>query len=114
MAITPIQPFLGNGVPAGAPRPAKPAETTSQGAMPPVPVAPQAEQIKQAVQEIRKLVAPAAQSLQFSVDDATGKTIVRVVDSATKEVIRQIPSEEVLAIARALDRLQGLLLRQKA
>jgi hypothetical protein len=37
-----------------------------------------------------------------------------VVDGVTKEVIRQIPNEEVLAIARAMDRLQGLLLKGKA
>ncbi len=47
-------------------------------------------------------------------DDSTGKTVIKVVDSSTNELIRQIPSEEMLEIARALDRLQGLLIRQKA
>jgi len=40
--------------------------------------------------------------------------VVRVLDDATKEVIRQIPSEEALEIAKALDKLQGVLLRQEA
>jgi len=37
-----------------------------------------------------------------------------VVDMATKDVIRQIPTPEVLAIAKALDKLQGLLVKDKA
>ena len=40
--------------------------------------------------------------------------MVKVVDQSTKEVIRQIPSEEMLAIAKALDSLKGLLVRQTA
>jgi len=53
-------------------------------------------------------------SLNFSVDHDLGKVVVKVMDSATKEVIKQIPSEEMLAIARALDKLQGLLVQAKA
>jgi flagellar protein FlaG len=55
-----------------------------------------------------------ARNLQFSVDGSSGKTVVRVVDMETGNVIRQIPSQEALDIARAVDRLQGLLLRQQA
>ncbi|MBL8491536.1 MAG: flagellar protein FlaG, partial [Rhodocyclaceae bacterium] len=42
------------------------------------------------------------------------KTVVKVVDGQTGKMIRQIPSEELLAIAESIDRMQGLLLRQKA
>lgn len=66
------------------------------------------------MQAVQKFVQPIANNLEFSIDDDTGKTVVKVMDTATKEVIRQIPSEEILEIARALDRLQGLFLRQKA
>lgn len=54
-----------------------------------------------------------ARNLLFSIDDDSGRTIVKVVDNATKEVIRQIPSEEILSIAKALDRLKGLLIKQE-
>ncbi len=112
MAIAPIQ-NTGGSAPTSAARPAKPAEPAAQVAVP-VPGQPRPEQVQEAVQQLRQVVAPVARSLQFSVDDATGKTVVKVVDAATQEVIRQMPSEEVLAIARALDRLQGLLLKGKA
>ncbi|MGE5384968.1 MAG: flagellar protein FlaG [Betaproteobacteria bacterium] len=72
------------------------------------------QQVEGAMQAVQKFVQPIANNLEFSIDDDTGKTVVKVMDTATKEVIRQIPSEEILEIARALDRLQGLFLRQKA
>lgn len=112
MAIAPVQ-GTGGSPAAAAPRPAAPAAAAAPQAVP-LPGQARPEQVRQAVQQIRQVVAPVARSLQFSIDDETGKTIVRVVDSATQEVIRQIPSEEVLAIARVLDRLQGLLLRGEA
>ena len=42
--------------------------------------------------------------LQFRIDDATGRTVVTVLDGETNEVIRQIPSEEAL---RLVDRLHS-------
>jgi flagellar protein FlaG len=71
------------------------------------------EQLAQAVTQIQDVIKQTAQSLQFSIDKDTGKTVVKVVDTDSKKVIRQIPSEEVLAIAKALDKLQGLLVKQK-
>ncbi|MBP8132668.1 MAG: flagellar protein FlaG [Zoogloea sp.] len=77
-------------------------------------VQPTAEQLTQAVKQIQDVIKQTAQSLQFSIDKDSGSTIVKVVDTESKKVIRQIPSEEVLAIAKALDKLQGLLVKQQA
>ncbi|WP_079433173.1 flagellar protein FlaG [Zoogloea sp. LCSB751] len=71
------------------------------------------DQLAQAVTQIQDVIKQTAQSLQFSIDKDTGSTVVKVVDTESKKVLRQIPSEEVLAIAKALDKLQGLLVRQK-
>jgi flagellar protein FlaG len=60
------------------------------------------EQVEQTVDEIRRHIDPVDQNLQFSIDKDTGKTIVKLIDSSTKEVLRQIPTEELVAIARAL------------
>jgi len=59
-------------------------------------------------------LAESGADLRFSMDEDSGKLIVRVVDTATKEVIRQIPSEESLAISQSIEKLQGLLVKQKA
>lgn len=95
--------------------PVQARDAAPQPAPPPLqPEKSSAEQMQMAVAEIRRAVAPVARNLQFSIDKETGKTIVTIVDAETNEVIRQIPGDEVLAIARAIDRMQGLLLRQKA
>jgi flagellar protein FlaG len=75
---------------------------------------PGAAEIAQAVEEMRTAIAPVAQNLRFSIDKDIGRTIVKVVDASTDEVIRQIPSEEIVAIAKAMDKLQGLLIKQEA
>ena len=47
-------------------------------------------------------------------DPDTHQTVVRIRDLQTKEVIRQIPSEDALAIARTIEKCQGVILRRKA
>lgn len=99
-------------VASAALRPADPAERPREKRAEPRQESP--ADVAQAARSVEKFVQQMSSDLQFSVDESSGSNVVRVVDRATKEVIRQIPSEEMLAIARALDRLQGLLIRQKA
>lgn len=72
------------------------------------------EQVKQSVDHLNKLMLSLNNDLRFSVDQDTGIKIVKVVDSKTNDVITQLPSKEAVAIAKALDTLQGMLIRQKA
>ncbi len=73
------------------------------------------EQVQKAVEAMKQLIeSKAPNSLSFAIDDSTGKTVIRISDAQTGEMIRQIPSEEMLEIARSLDKLQGLLLQQQA
>ena len=72
------------------------------------------EKLEEAVKQVNDFVQPFNNGLQFSLDDDTGKTIVKVIDKTTDEVIRQFPSEEMLGIAKAIDTMKGLLIQQKA
>lgn len=74
---------------------------------------PSADELQKALDDVAKAVAPMAQSLQFSLDKDSGKTVVKVMDTETNEVIRQIPTEEVLALSQAVDKFKGLLLKQE-
>jgi flagellar protein FlaG len=67
-----------------------------------------------AVQKLNDYVAPALQTIQFSIDEESERIVVKVVDTATQKVLRQIPNEEVMAITKTLDKLQGLVIRQTA
>ncbi|WP_410498785.1 flagellar protein FlaG [Chitinibacter sp. S2-10] len=65
--------------------------------------------INETVQSLNKNVG-----LEFSTDKDTKIRMVKLIDQQSKEVLRQLPNEEVIAIAKALDKLQGLLVREKA
>jgi len=84
-----------------------------------VEVAPQIspEMLKNAVAIINQVMQQSNSSLQFSVDGSTHQPVVRLVDTNTGELIRQIPSEETLAISRSIDEVmhrQGLLFKRTA
>ena len=72
------------------------------------------EALEAAVKQIREFIRSSPASLEFSIDQGSGHVLLRIMDSQTKELILQVPSQEVLAIARALDRFEGLFLKQKA
>lgn len=73
-----------------------------------------AEQVRSAVAEIERIVQMSARNLQFSIDDDSGKTIVSVIDKNTGDLVRQIPSKELMEIAKSVGRMQGLLVNGKA
>lgn len=70
--------------------------------------------LDEVVEQLNDYVQQIQRDLSFSVDEASGKTVVTVLDSGTKEVIRQIPSEEVLNRLRNMGNLQGLLFKDQA
>jgi flagellar protein FlaG len=53
-------------------------------------------------------------SLNFSIDDATQSLVVKVIDSDSEKVIRQIPPEEILAIRARIQELLGALIDKEA
>lgn len=73
------------------------------------------ETLQSAVAKLNQVMRASNQSLEFSVDSNTHRTVVRMVDTATGELIRQFPSEATLAISRGIDEFQrGQLLTDKA
>jgi len=94
---------------------AKPVAPATEAAAAQRPnAAPDRGQVAQAVKDINKAMEDRAQGLEFSVDPDTDRTVVKIIDKQTQDVIRQIPSEETLQIAKSLDKASGLLIRQKA
>lgn len=83
--------------------------------MPTIAVSPvSGAEVQRATDTINRFMASSSRSLTFSVDEDSGKVVVKLIDPATKAVIRQFPSEEAIAISLSLDKLQGLLLNDKA
>ncbi|MBI3903707.1 MAG: flagellar protein FlaG [Nitrosomonadales bacterium] len=77
---------------------------------------PTSAQLQSAVDSLNQAMKQNNANVEFSIDKDTKQTVIRVVESKTGDVIRQYPSEDVLAISRAIDHMQqqGLLLKQKA
>ena len=72
------------------------------------------KELDDAVKKINESLPPSARSLEFSVDDESKQTVVKIIDLSTKEVVRQIPTEEALEIAKSLDKALGRLITQTA
>ncbi len=73
-------------------------------------------ELKLAMNQIDDLMKNMQRELSFSVDKESGKTVVKVMDAQTREVIRQMPSEEALKLAQRIKEghdFEGMLLNSK-
>lgn len=73
-----------------------------------------ASDIRRAIGELTEVLRTTSIGLRFEIDEVTNRVVTKVIDKETGELIRQMPTEEVLRFARALDRLQGVFVRQAA
>lgn len=83
------------------------------------PALPQSQEVgrqpvEEAVSSIREFTQSIQRNLNFSLDDSTGRVVVKVTDGVSGEVIRQIPSEEALRLAETLDEVRSLLFNAQA
>lgn len=67
-----------------------------------------------AVSDIQSFVQSVKRNLNFSIDDSSGQVVVKVIDGDSGEVVRQIPSEEVLKLAARLDDVRSVLFETRA
>jgi len=68
------------------------------------------EQVQEAVSRINEYVQKSERTLDFQLDEDSGKTIIRVYDTNSAELIRQIPSELALELAQKLNDEEPTLL----
>jgi flagellar protein FlaG len=94
--------------------PPSPAPAGRAGAFRDVPAgkeaAPAPAQERAALAEINESLRMSSIGVQFEFDKEADTMIVKVVDVESGDLIRQMPSEEVVRISRALGKLQGLLI----
>jgi flagellar protein FlaG len=69
--------------------------------------------VREAIAQINKQMADNKQHLGFSHDDSIHGPVIVVTNSATGEVIRKIPTEEVIRVAHSIDALKGVLYSTK-
>jgi len=71
-------------------------------------------EISAAVSRLNDHVQNISRDIEFTIDEDLNRTIITVYDSATDEVIRQIPSEEALSLARYLESEGSAIIKTKA
>lgn len=69
---------------------------------------------QQAADDISEVLSSMPKSLNLSVDEDLGRIVVKVMDPETKEVIKQIPSEEALELAKSLSKMRGMFVETRA
>ncbi len=72
-----------------------------------------AEQVDKIVENLNHKVQDIRRELHFTFNAESGRTVISVVDSETKEIIRQIPPEEVVSLAEHFNEHSGLLMSAK-
>lgn len=92
-------------------RPAESAAAPSEARSKPESVVPDGQELSSAVEHLNHLVKNLRHELQFSVDEATGRTVINVRDKETDELIRQIPPEQILNLAAHFEDSQSGLVR---
>ncbi len=111
-------PSQSSQVTSGVNTPQLPAKTAAPVELPDAvqqsAAVPNLAQLDDAIKSINKAMQSMSRDVEFSIDDESERVVVKVIDRETSEVLRQIPSEEALAISKALDKLQGLLIKQQA
>lgn len=68
-------------------------------------------ELQQAVDDIATSMDFIQKGLAFKIDKELGEPVVRVIDISTGDLIRQIPNEEALEIAKKLNEVTGLLMK---
>ena len=72
------------------------------------------DELRKISQQMQQKAASMSPELRFSVDQDSGRTVIKVTDRSTDEVVRQIPTDEALQISKDMAQFQkGLLLNQK-
>ncbi|MFZ9757507.1 MAG: flagellar protein FlaG [Burkholderiaceae bacterium] len=78
------------------------------------PVSLSRESAQALVKQISQQLEDSGRSLALSVDEVAGDIVTRVLNPNTGELVRSIPSEEMLRISRNLMSIEGLLVNQSA
>lgn len=70
--------------------------------------------VEQAVKDINEFFQNIRRTLEFNIDQDSGRMVVQIKDSETHQVIRQIPPEYVIKLAKQLGEVKGMLFEEKA
>ncbi|RTR39332.1 flagellar biosynthesis protein FlaG [Shewanella canadensis] len=72
------------------------------------------EELQNLVEDLSSMMSVMRKGLAFKIDEHSGTNVVSVMDIESGDLIRQIPNEEALKLARKLTEVTGLLMQTEA
>jgi flagellar protein FlaG len=70
--------------------------------------------VKAAVETLNARMKDSSRSLEFSMDEVAKRSVIRVIDKSSGDIIRQLPNEDVLRAVRNIEVLRGILFEDNA
>ena len=89
------------------------AAATAQPPKDPRTQAKDSQDLQDAVRTANEAVRKMSTNIKFETDHSSGQVVVQVIDAETQKVLRQMPSEEMLSLSKAIDRMRGLMIHLK-
>ena len=75
---------------------------------------PTKEKLEQAASRVKEVLRGTTSRLEIEIDSDSNKAVIRILNGESGEIIRQIPAQELLDLAKHLDEPKGLLVRERA
>ena len=75
---------------------------------------PTIEKLEQAAARVKEVLRGTTSRLEIEIDPDSNKAVIKILNGESGEVIRQIPAQELLDLAKHLDEPKGLLVRERA
>lgn len=70
--------------------------------------------LQQSLDHLNRFIQPREGSIEFTLDVASGKALLQVVDTETKAVLLQVPSKQALALSQSIGQATGQLIKDQA
>jgi flagellar protein FlaG len=71
-------------------------------------------EIERALEQVQVMMDLRDRSISFQIDNEAGAEVIRITDESTGEIIRQMPSEELLGFMRNLTKMLGAFFDQSS
>jgi len=75
---------------------------------------PTKAQVEQAAARVKDVLRGTTSRLEIEIDPDLHKAVIKIINGESGEIIRQIPSQELLDLAKHLDSSKGILIRERA
>ena len=72
------------------------------------------DRIREKVRELEAALPKASNSLVFSVDEVLKRPVITVIDKKSGDVVRTLPSDEVIRVVHNIERMKGILFEGKS